>query len=106
MVFFKELTGKYKFKKIQSKKDFLHKQNYISVFESDFFNARNSIEVHPTDRSYCAHNYAGSWKGKEKGIKKFIKDLIPKFLLKIYFDISHNTWNKKRILIHKIKFEK
>ena len=36
-------------------------ENRLAVFDSGFFNSRNQVGVHRTRRSYCAHNYAGSW---------------------------------------------
>lgn len=75
----------------------------ITVFDKDYFNSRNTVEVHKTHKSYCAHNYAGSW--QKKGSKAF-KDKLPKWLLKLIYTIGQLTWARNKYAWFQIPFEK
>ena len=74
--------------------DDVNKNFYI--FSKDYFNSRDSMEVSPTHNSFCAHNYAGSWIKKDNSIKGLIIRVLPKKIVKLYFMISHNLWNKSK----------
>ncbi len=61
------LTGKgYRFLKVDEAEGFdlqsadIHNKE-MYVFAADYFNGRDEVEVHPTARTFCAHNYMGSW---------------------------------------------
>jgi len=89
----------------------LHKQipynseeKHLYVFDGDFFNSRNAIEVRQTPKSYSAHNYAGSWQKKEE--KKSIKNSLPKWLLKTIYIIGQKTWARNKYAWFQIPFEK
>ena len=71
-------------------------ENLIYIFEKDFFNSRNSIGVNKTPKSYCAHNFMGAWTSKKS--KSFFYRIIPKFIIRFAFFISHHTF--KRGAIH------
>jgi hypothetical protein len=76
----------------------------LEVFDGDFFNSRNAIEVRKTKKSYCAHNYAGSWQNK-KASERSIKDMLPKWLLKIIYDVGQKTWARNKYAWFQIPFE-
>lgn len=74
------------------------------VFDGDFFNSRNAVEVRQTQKSYCAHNYAGSWQKNEK--KKSFKNFLPKWMLKTIYIVGQKTWARKKYAWFQIPFEK
>lgn len=82
----------------------------LKVFNKDFFNSRDSVEVHPTCRSFCAHNYAGSWQKKIKvngeGLTVKVKKLLPKWMLKIIYIVGQRTWARNKYSWFQIPFEK
>ena len=96
-VFYSVLKDKYSFYRLHSLEPYTYKDDIIYVFDQDFFNSRDCLEVRKTIKSYCAHNYAGSWTTPPKGIKAYIKKIMPKLLVKIYLNFTHNTISKKRI---------
>ena len=60
----------------------------IYIFDNDFFNSRNSCQPKKTKKSYCVHNYAGTWVSKGMDLKSRIKRVIPKVILNLYFQIE------------------
>lgn len=96
-VFYSVLKNKYSFYRLHSLEYYKYVDRMIYVFDQDFFNSRDCLEVRRTSKSYCAHNYSGSWAIEKTGIKSIIKRLIPKRILKMYFFITHNSITKKRI---------
>lgn len=58
------------------------------VFNKDYFNSRNEVEVHRKETSFCAHNYMGSWEERNNNIKKH----LPKWLLSVIFKLGRKTW--------------
>lgn len=97
----------YKFYRVSDINEFTEhdaKAKYINVFDGDFFNSRNSVEVRRTKRSYCAHAYAGSWGSKTK--HGTIKKLLPNWLLGIIYTIGQATYNKNKYKWLQIPFEK
>lgn len=83
--------------------DLQRKEMY--VFASDYFNGRNEVEVHPTKRSFCAHNYMGSWQNPVWGGGNF-KRLIPNWMLNTLFFVSHRTWTRNKYSWFQIPFTK
>lgn len=73
------------------------------VFDKDYFNSRNAIEVQQTSKSYCAHNYAGSWQKKEERVT--LKSLLPKWMLKMIYVIGQRTWARNKYSWFQIPFE-
>lgn len=104
-IFYQCLNNQYKFYKLHKFESYISDSKRIYVFDKDFFNSRNSVQVRKTKKSYCAHNYAGSWTTEKKHIKSRIKQICPKYLLNIFFTISHHTFNKKRLGRFEPKFE-
>lgn len=94
----------YKFYKTSGTLDFQEESREMMVFDKDFFNSRNAIEVRQTRHSFCAHNYAGSWnKGTER---KSIKSLLPKWVVKLIYTIGQKTWARNKYAWFQINFEK
>lgn len=102
------LTGlNYKFKKISRISDFKKQAidgKEIIVFSSDFFNSRNAVEVRQTKKSFCAHNYAGSW-NKKGNAPRTIKDRLPKWLLGMIYRVGQATWARNKYAWFQIPFE-
>ena len=74
------------------------------VFDKDFFNSRNAIDVCKTKKSFCAHNYAGSWNKKKS--RKTIKDLLPKSIIKMIYIIGQKTWARNKYSWFQIPFDR
>lgn len=96
-VFLETLREKYKFYLLKRLEPYQETQGALFLFHQDFFNSRSSIGPRQTKRSYCAHFYAGSWCAKSNTWKDKIKRNIPRWLLKLIYDISHHTYKKKHI---------
>lgn len=86
-----------------SSETFLLKEKMMLVFDKDFFNSRNEIEVCKTPKSFCAHNYAGSWQKQDNG---GFKKQLPKWLLKLIIRVGHLTWARSKFVSFQIPFEK
>ena len=95
----------YKFHCLHVLKSYSLKDKELYVFDGDYFNSRNVIEVRKTKKSYCAHNYAGSWQNNKDEKEKSIKYYIPKWLLKIIYIIGQKTWAKNKYAWFQIPFE-
>jgi len=99
----------YKFWKISdlsqlNVQQFSLKKKQMYVFDKDFFNSRNELEVHQTPKSYCAHNYAGSWAKEQE--RKSIKSFLPKWLIRVVYIIGQKTWARNKYSWFQIPFEK
>ncbi len=94
----------YRVSKIEEFSETYKQDGVIGVFDGDFFNSRNSVEVRRTKRSYCAHAYAGSWGSKTK--HRTIKKLLPNWLLGMIYTIGQATYNKNKYKWLQIPFEK
>lgn len=97
------VNANYKFQKISTIVPFTNLPQKLYVFDKDFFNSRNSIEVQKTEKSYCAHNYAGSWQKKQT--QKGLKQMLPKWMLKTIYVVGQNTWARKKYSWFQIPFE-
>lgn len=98
ITFREELVARgYSFRKIHRVEDFDGKGR-LSVFDGGFFNSRDQLGVRRTERSYCAHNYAGSWQGKGSSTPPLWspKRWLPKSLANSLLELSHKTWNKHK----------
>jgi mannosyltransferase OCH1-like enzyme len=94
----------YTFRLITCKKDFKRGQEkHIEVFDKHFFNSRNAVEVRRTKKSYCAHNYTGSW--QKEGYGHSFKDRLPNWLLAIIYTIGQKTWARNKYAWFQIPFE-
>ena len=97
VIFFQQLIGEYHFMGINQKCKYVWDNQTLWLFDKDFFNSRNSIGSKQTRKSYCSHNYAGSWTAKNTGFKSYIKNLLPLCVIKFVYDISHRTYKKAYI---------
>lgn len=77
------------------------KQMY--VFDKDFFNSRDAVEVYPTKKSFCAHNYAGSWQKQQQ--TKSLKNILPKWFVKLIYVVGQKTWARNKYSWFQIPFE-
>lgn len=105
-VFYKKLNNQYKFYQLHSVVSSYKDDNFFYVFDSDFFNSRNSIEPHQTEKSYSSHCYLGSWVKKNNTLRTRLIKKIPKKMLQLFFFISHHTWNYKKIHRFEPRFER
>lgn len=106
VIFHHELIAhNYKFQKISDKKEFKNLACTMIVFDKDFFNSRNSIEARRTVKSFCAHNYAGSWTKKSITFKDKIKHFLPKQIVQTIYVIGQMTWAKQKYAWFQIPFE-
>lgn len=96
--------------RISEFKIFSLEQRTINVFDKNFFNSRDAVEVHKTRKSFCAHNYAGSWQniGKKKNVRLVdkIKKKMPKWLIKIIYNVGQKTWARNKYNWFQIPFHK
>lgn len=105
VIFHHQLVKKgYKFYLLHEVKPYVEEEKKMSVFDGDFFNSRNEVEVRRTSKSFCAHNYAGSWVKPYDSLTAKIKKRTPKCLLRIFFFISHHTWARKKFDWYTIPF--
>lgn len=95
----------YKFFQLHNNEPYEVRDKVMYVFDGDFFNSRNAVEVRQTKKSYCAHNYAGSWQ-KKGSRKNGVKDYLPKWLLRCIYVIGQKTWARKKYAWFQIPFEK
>ena len=96
-IFLERLSNKYRFNRLHKLVDYAKSDTDLFIFDRDFFNSRNSCQARKTKKSYCAHNYAGTWAEKDSSLKARIKNSMPNWLLNIFFTTSHNTFNRKRV---------
>ena len=95
----------YKVSRIDESADIVLADKMMYVFDKDFFNSRNAVEVHPTKKSYTAHNYAGSWNSKKAiSMGDKIKSMLPKWLLALIYRIGQATWAKNKYAWFQIPF--
>ncbi len=96
---------KYKFYKLSQSCPYVMEPKKIYVFDGGFFNSRDEIEVKKTKKSFCAHNYAGSWAKEQKGCKS-LKERLPRYLLKGIYKVGQKTWARNKYQWLQIPFEK
>lgn len=107
VVFHDELVAhNYRFKKVYAKSEFKEESKTIEVFDKDFFNSRNAIEVQMTPKSFCAHNYAGSWTKKSSTLKDKVKQILPKRVVKGIYVIGQMTWARNKYASFQIPFKR
>lgn len=91
----------YRFYLLHEIKDFKEQERVLYVFDGDFFNSRDSVEVRQTKKSFCAHNYVGAWRKKKKSIKRF----LPKYVLKVVYFCGQRIWARNKYKWFQIPFE-
>lgn len=79
------------------------REHCVEVFDGDFFNSRNAVKIRKTNKSFCAHNYTGSWQKKKNN--KSLKDRLPLWLLAIIYTVGQKTWARKKYAWLQIPFE-
>lgn len=106
-VFANRLNEKYRFVKLSKYIEYSN-DNLFYLFDKDFFNSRNAIKVCRTPKSFCAHNYVGSWlKAQSKpSTKAKIRNLLPDCLVNVYFSVMHGVIKRKEIRKYEPAFEK
>lgn len=93
----------YRFRRLHEVRLFHVEDKWMYVFDNDFFNSRTEVEVRRTSKSFCAHNYAGSWQSPKN--QKDLKDYLPISMLRIVFAVGHKTWARNKFKHFQIPFE-
>ena len=76
-----------------------------SVVRPNVLDGAQTIDVLcKTKKSFCAHNYAGSWNKKKS--RKTIKDLLPKSIIKMIYIIGQKTWARNKYSWFQIPFDR
>ena len=94
----------YTFQKLHHIQRYPIEKKHLYVFDKDFFNSRNAVKVKQTPKSFCAHNYAGSWQSK-KG-QEWLKGIIPDWILGMIYTIGQKTWARNKYSWFQIPFKK
>lgn len=99
------LTKNYLFKKICNENEtYSNEPQKLYVFSRDFFNSRNRVKVQQTPKSFCAHNFKGSWVTKQNNLKNRIKAKLPHSCLNFIYFFT-NKLHKKELSRYSIPFE-
>lgn len=96
----------YRFYRLREVSAYAYEEKIMYVFDGDFFNSRNAIEVRKTKKSFCAHNYAGSWNDKKESDGNGLKQRIPKWLAVILYRAHQSLWARKKYRWFQIPFDK
>lgn len=94
----------YRFHRLHKIEMYHEEDRLLNVFDGDFFNSRNAVEVRQTKKSFCAHNYSGSWADSRKK-RKSLKERLPKWLLHIIFVVGQRTWARNKYSWFQIPFK-
>ena len=97
---------RYRFSRLHKVVPYVEEGRRMYVFDGDFFNSRNAIEVRQTKKSFCAHNYAGSWAKKRTVGNLTLKERLPKWLLRIIYAVGQRTWARNKYRWFQIPFER
>ena len=54
----------------------------LSVFSHKEFNGRNSVKIHQYKDSFCSHNFVGSWCKPRKGVKGYLRKVLPTLIVR------------------------
>lgn len=100
-VFHDVLKPLYMFRLMTDKDDFKDKIELINIFPYDFFNSRDFVGVKQYLRSYCSHNYLGTWMDGQSTWKHHIKRYIPRPWLNLLYGILYRY--RDRQLLHSIQ---
>ena len=100
VIFFDRLFGAFSFKSIHRIEYYVWDGKTIYLFDKDFFHSRNFMGSRKTIKSYCSHSFAGSWTPPRTGFNSWLKRILPKWIVKIIFYISHNTYKKAEVHQH------
>ena len=93
VVFFEQLFGYYKFRRIKSIIEFERNKEIINLFPSKFFNGRNNIKPKKYPESFCSHLFAHSWSNhvSHKDMKKY----FPAKILNLIYGMNYHFLRKK-----------
>ena len=97
--------NEYHFRRLHKIETYQEEEDLINVFDECFFNSHDTIGVKKTRKSYCAHNYTGSWAEKDNQDNS-IKKRLPQWLLRIIYTIGQRTWARNKYKWFQIPFEK
>lgn len=100
-VFHDILTPLYMFKLMANKDDFTEKEELINIFPYDYFNSRDFVGVRQYPRSYCSHNYLGTWLNKRPTWKQLAIQYIPRTCLNCFYRLLYRYRDQR--LLHSIQ---
>jgi hypothetical protein len=104
VVFHNMLTPAYSFKAIDKKDDFIESDEVINIFPFDWFNSRDYVGARQYARSYCSHEYVGSWMKGQSAWKKRIKRFVPRWVLNMMYSIMYKLGGKKNLHLIQIPY--
>lgn len=90
-VFLEELDGRYRFKLLREPVAYSLEENVIQIFSKEYFNSRDYIKAIRTPKSYCAHNYMGSWLKAQGKFKTVLKKWVPSFIANFCYAMMFKT---------------
>lgn len=94
IVFFERLFAKYNFKSICRKEDFDYDSNTINLFDKDYFNSRDNVDIIHTDKSYCSHWFAASWSKHSVSVKDRLIASMPRWFVNAVLHLNYNIFRK------------
>lgn len=90
-VFLEELHDYYRFKLLKKPIDYILEKDVLQIFPKEYFNSRNYIKAIKTPKSYCAHNYMGSWMKSENKMKAILKKWVPSTVSNLFYALLFKT---------------
>ncbi len=91
LVFLEELGGNYRFKLLKEPFDYSLEKDVLQIFPKEFFNSRDYVKAIKTPKSYCAHNYLGSWMKSQGTMKTFLKKWVPSSVANLFYSWMFKT---------------
>lgn len=105
LVFRDRLCGKYTFRKINDAREFSVSGDEICIFNYKFFNSRDYVGAVRYEKSYCSHNFIGSWYKEGDTIKDKLKAIVPRPISNLMYHLHYMLYAKSMISGRKIPFQ-
>lgn len=81
-IFYNVLNKHYSFHKTYVGEMYQENDSVLSVFSHKEFNGRNSVKIHQYKDSFCSHNFVGSWCKPRKGVKGYLRKVLPTLIVR------------------------
>jgi len=106
IVFKEQLEPTYRFRLITDKSQFQSCDDVINVFSKDYFNSRDYIGAVQYPKSYCSHNFVGSWYKKSGTFKDSLKKIVPRPLGNAFYWLQYKLLYNRQIRWKQIPYDK
>ena len=103
-IFYNVLKNAYSFKKVSIGETYEDDGKIMRVFSHKEFNGRNSVKIQQYKESFCSHNFVGSWYKPRKGIRGYLRKVLPTFIVRSILFFSERINSKK--FIYRINVDK